>query len=439
VLLSVWPGVFASAQTVEDQPLPLPPAPPKGPIGQFHLGRFVVTPTITFGNVGIDTNVYNAAGERKPTLTLSAGPQILVKYNSRRMMIDSRWSAAYTYFKTYPGENGLSPTMDITANYRVGPRITLTTWDRLVFEKERPSVEIDARTRRVTADVSGSVGIAFTQKLSLGIGMHQRQFTYAAGQEFRGVDLKPNLDQTQKDYGVGLTFKLTPYTTLSGGESFGVLHFPLSTGRDGYTTGPFFGVTFADRAAVSGDVRVGLSHFHSREGTLSDSDSITLNGRVLVPLTPTTGLSALMNRNLSASYLPNAPYYQYSNYEVAIQQRLSRLFDIGFGASHWINDYSHFAEPAGATTSPAILKPETIDWYGPSFGFTPHRFGRLAVYVTEMRRQSNDPRNNFKDLRVGFMVTAGHWLTFSNSGIQTLYTPWGLNYQTGHAVFSPGF
>ena len=85
----------AQAQTDAQSPqtdlaTPLPPPPPRKPVGQMDFGPLVVTPTIALLNVGVDSNIQNTQGELTSDFTMTVSPQINVKYKAGRVSGEAR-------------------------------------------------------------------------------------------------------------------------------------------------------------------------------------------------------------------------------------------------------------------------------------------------------------------------------------------------------------
>src|SRR5262245_1854153 len=107
--------------------MPLPPPPPPRPMGQVKIGAWTLTPSVLLTNIGIDNNVYNTNGERKSAFTATFGPVLDAAYNSRVLTFDATVTAGYVYYSTFSNQGGFSPTLLLSADYRLSRRVNLFT------------------------------------------------------------------------------------------------------------------------------------------------------------------------------------------------------------------------------------------------------------------------------------------------------------------------
>lgn len=424
---------FPSHAVAQTPDMPLPPPPPKGPIGQMRFGRLTVTPSFGVGNIGLDTNVYNSQGERKKDLIVSMGPQLQMVYKSDRMTLDGIGFAPYSFYKTFKDQRGFSRGVIFRGEVRIGPRLSVFSNDQFAFLKDRPSVEIDTRTSRIGSDLSGGVRFAVTRKLGLVIRDDERRLAYGSSESFRGVKLE-TLNELRREISLGLSFKLTPYTTLGVGTSVSRVRFANAGDRDSTSRGYSIGASFDPRALLGGNITFGWGTLKSHAGVVTPYAGLLSSGRLMYKLTNSTGISFAMNRSLQPSFDPGTPYYVNAMYDISLQQRLGRLFDVGVGDTYYSNDYSHFVTTADGRS---VRRPETVNSAGVGFGFLTPRWGRYSVYVSQWQWHSNDPRNDYKGIRVGFLITPTRWLSVGSDN-RTLNSPW-LNMTNDRVLFTPRF
>src|SRR5260221_8689613 len=76
-------------------------APPSDRPGLWHWGPFWVTPHFRLGTIGIDTNVFYTATDRRTDFTASGGPglSVIVPMHVARLLIDGDLNYVY-YAKT---------------------------------------------------------------------------------------------------------------------------------------------------------------------------------------------------------------------------------------------------------------------------------------------------------------------------------------------------
>jgi hypothetical protein len=388
--------------------VPLPPPPPRRPIGQMKQGAWTLTPSMLLTNIGVDTNVLNSAGEPKADFTATVGPVVDAAYNSRVLTFDARATAGYVYYKTFEDQGGFSPTLMIQTNYRLGSRIDVFSNDLIASMKDRPSIEVDTRSRRLTTDLGAGVGIALGRKMRLELEQRFRRSEYEANTFFRGIELRETLNDRFTTTSGTFHYRLTPYTAVRLVALVDNVEYPQSAVRDGRANEYAVGVQFNPRALLAGDVRIGYRLFRSRSPLQPDYNGTVFDGRLMYTLSDSTGLMAGIHRGMMPAYSPINPYYLLSQYEGGIQQRFGRRFDSGISYSYYDLGYRTLTTlgvdplPHGSNLERSITG---------SVGLLTRRWGRYALYVQRwQRRYLNQNDRNYDNLRFGFMITSTRWL-----------------------------
>ena len=91
--LSGWPGgALAGPQEANARP------PASGP-GLFRLGPVYVTPTLTIGQIGIDSNVFYAATDRQVDFVADGGPGLELRVPvGQSVLIGADGGVGFLYF-----------------------------------------------------------------------------------------------------------------------------------------------------------------------------------------------------------------------------------------------------------------------------------------------------------------------------------------------------
>lgn len=396
---------------------PLPPPPPTRPFGQVRFGALALTPTFGISHIGVDMNVQNSGGEPKPDFTFTVGPALRAELKTTRLRVEALTGAGYVYYKTYASQRGINPGIQLSADYRVSTRLTVYTRDQFIFTKDRPSVEVDIRSRRLTTDLAVGVSYAFTPKVALSLEGREYKEDYDPGAVFRNVRLQQTLNHVRKSASLGVGYQLTPYTTIRGSGGAEQERFDFSPERNRDSNMFSVGALFSPKARISGDATIGYRVTKSLSSTQPNASGLTLDGRLLSALTNTTGITVGMHRDIAPSYDILSPYYLQNNYDGAIDQRLGRRFSVGASYHAYGLGYRSFVALPGQSTpgnAEALVRS-----YGVNFGFLTERWGRYGIYVERWERRSGqDPSRNYEGLRAGFTITSTRWLTVEpNRGV----------------------
>ena len=420
--LAQIPG--AGAGGGDAQPVPLPPPPKPKPLGQLDFGPLVLTPTIALLNVGIDNNVLNSNGQPESDFAATVSPQIHLVYKAGRLFVESTTAGDYIYYRKETSQGGFAPRTALNAEYRVSRRVTLLGNEQVESRKDRPSIEIDSRVRHDTVAFGAGVRVGIGPRLDVEIGARQTEVTYATDATFQGVSLQDTLNQTIRTATGTLAFRLTPYTTLKGLVTIDDQKFPRAQNRDGQSNLYGAALAFSPRALLSGEAMVGYRQFWSHSPVQPDFAGPAADGRLTLALGDVTGFLFSIRRDLMPSFALTTPYAVQLTYQAAMQQRLTRRFDLGLSYAAMTLDYKAFAN---VLVTPAPVGGDFTHNYGASFGFLSTRLGRYAIYVDHWERGwASDPTRNYVDTRIGFMITPTRWLTGSSSSRGTLVNTAGL-------------
>ncbi len=83
---------------------------------RIDFNGLYITPTLQLKQIGIDTNVFNQAGEQTPdfTFTLAPGAKLDLPI-ARRALIESNVSADLVYYAIYASQRSVDPAITLRA------------------------------------------------------------------------------------------------------------------------------------------------------------------------------------------------------------------------------------------------------------------------------------------------------------------------------------
>jgi len=133
---------------------------------RIHAGPFHVNPTLLLKEFGVDTNVFNAAGEQQSDFTFTVTPQadVAVAF-ARRGLLRTTVGTDVVYYATYDSERSLDPSVRLRGE-AYARRLTLFAEDDYLNTRQRPNYEIDVRSRHVENNVMAGAGVRLSSKLS---------------------------------------------------------------------------------------------------------------------------------------------------------------------------------------------------------------------------------------------------------------------------------
>ena len=132
---------------------------------RMRLGPLYLTPSVTLTNFGVDTNVFNAAGERQQDFTFSLSPHVDTWLPfGRRTLLETSVTAGIDYYQKFESERSFNP--NVRSRFSVfWNRLTLFGGGHYLSTRERPSFEIDVRSRRVVDGLLAGAELEVFRKL----------------------------------------------------------------------------------------------------------------------------------------------------------------------------------------------------------------------------------------------------------------------------------
>src|SRR5206468_2317298 len=110
---------------------------------RVHLGPLYLNPGLLLKELGVDTNVFNAAGDQKSDFTFTITPKVdaALPFGHRGLL---RTTAALdsVYYATYVSERSLDPQITVRGE-AYATRLTFFAQGSYINTRQRPNYEID--------------------------------------------------------------------------------------------------------------------------------------------------------------------------------------------------------------------------------------------------------------------------------------------------------
>ena len=187
IVLLISAAVPASAQA----PLPLPTDEARRN-ASAHLGPFYITPTFQLKELGVDSNVFNEAGEPKSDFMFNLSPKADVWLAmARRALITTTVATDLVWFQTYDSERSIDPQASVRGELYLH-RITLFAQDAYLNSRQRSNYEIDLRTRHMENNFEAGAEYRVTPKFSFSVSGRRAITRFEADAIFLGTSLPGN-------------------------------------------------------------------------------------------------------------------------------------------------------------------------------------------------------------------------------------------------------
>ena len=372
-----------------------------------HVGPMYFTPRINLKELGVDSNVFNAAGEPKSdfTFTVSPGADVYLPV-ARRALFMVRPATDLVWYATYGSERSIDPQLTGRAEIYVR-RVTLFAENAYLNTRQRLNYEVDLRARHVENDTTAGVAVRVTPKFSVEIAGRIDDTKFDADEEFDNVRLQRTLNQKTTGYSLAARHRVTPLTTVVVRYEGIDDEFEYSPARDSKSVRIMPGVEFKPRALIKGSAYVGYRRFTPvAAAILPQFSGLVAQLGLSYTLLGSTTFGVSYSRDLTYSYEEMQPFFVNNWAGASVRRALGRRFDLLASADRHVYEYRNLLTPDAIDV--VLLERVDTTWnYAAGIGYRVGG-GRVGVGVSYWQRGSNV--RNFRDydnLRFGTTVTYG--------------------------------
>lgn len=369
-----------------------------------HFGPFYLTPGVRLKELGVDSNVFNSAGEQKSDFTFTVTPIVNVSVPmARRALVTTTLASDLVWYAHYATERSVDPQLTARGEVYLN-RITFFGEAAQISTRQRPNYEIDARSRRADDTVSTGVRVAVTSKFSVEVGGHRDEIRYDSDAVFDATNLQRTLNRDTRGVQLTARHRLTPLTTLAVRAQVDEDRFTLSPSRDSDSYRVLPGVEFAPQALLKGSAYVGYRKFTPVvQGALREFSGLVGELGLSYTLLGATTFGVKFGRDLTYSYSEFAPFFIDTTLGATIRRALGSRFDVVGSAERHIYDYHSFL-----TAGLDDVQRVDITWYyAASVGYRIGRTGRVGFGASYIQRDSTILWRAYDNLRFGTTFSYG--------------------------------
>jgi hypothetical protein len=299
-------------------------APP--PHARAHVGPFYISPSICDSELRVDSNVYSQVKSDEPVsdFTFTVVPTFVATARPARGLVTVRSSTSLVYFAEQQSERSVDEDLGASARVTLR-RVSFLGEAGYLNTRERPSLEIDARSRRIGATGAAAIGVALSPKVSAQVSGRYARTTYDASSIFDGTFLAQSLNRTTRGASGSVRYVLTPLTAFVATGEFERSRFMMTPLRDADARRILVGADMTPRALISGSFRVGFQRFRPMirccPNSMGSSDP---RARCIGFALPPVGAS--FDQGVDYSYSTSALYVRWG-YGVSLRRRLVERWD----------------------------------------------------------------------------------------------------------------
>jgi hypothetical protein len=229
----------------------------------------------------------------------------------------------------------------------------------------------------------------------LTIGADRARINFEA-EEFRGIDLRSELNRRSEQARADVRMALTPLTTFVITLDAVRDRFDTSRVRDANLGGVTAGFDIKPGALISGTAMVGYRRVDLLDAALPDYSGVVGDVAVGYTLSGRTKFALTGRRRIEYSFEPTEPYYVVTGAGLTLTQALGGGWDV-----RGIGSRDNLAYRRLVSVKSGERRLERLKTLGAGVGHRVGTDGRIGVDVIHASRQSPDRTRGFQGWRVG--------------------------------------
>jgi hypothetical protein len=372
---------------------------------RVHAGPLYVEPAILLKELGVDTNVFNQAGDTSADFTMTVAPQAAVAVPfSNRALLKTVLGTDLVYYAHYASERSVDPQAVVRGEF-YARRLTFFIDESYLNTRERLNYEIDLRARHLENTLSGGVAVRATSRLAVEVAARRGQIRFDGDAYFAGQRLKETLDRDTQVFSVTARHRRNGLTTFGVHYENQIDRFPLSPVRDTDSFRVMPGVEFRPRAILNGSAWVGYRRFEPKAAFLPTQDGLVSQLALSYTLLGATMFGVTYDRDYQFAYEALTPYFLDNSVGIFVRRAIGARTDVRGNIARHRYDYQSIA--TGPTLAPlAADRVDTTDNYGVNVGYRLKRQTRAGVGLSYWTRDSTGRDfRNYTGLRIGMTMT----------------------------------
>ena len=388
------PVALASLLFLLAAPAVAQPASEADPLETMPLryGPLGLSPTLTVTDVGVDSNIFNSAGERKSDFTTTIVPRVQARLRTGRLLLSLSNATGFVYYHDYADERSVNYTAEGRADFDAG-RLQPYFSAGFVDTRERLNAELDARAPRTQNALAGGAKLRVASKTGLSIDLRRTELRFDEGARFEGVPLERTLNSRTEGVDVAVQLFLTPLTTLSVVTSIQQDRFTQAPERDADSFRILPGVQFDPDALIRGSFALGYRRFTPVEHRLPDFSGVVAEGTLGWTVAGRTKFDVSLKRDVQYSFEIAEPYYLLTGGRFSVTHHIAGPWDVQALAGRQRMDYR-----ADLTRSDERI--DKADIFGGGVGYRLTENVRVGGNFEYSRRRSDRPERRYQRHRI---------------------------------------
>lgn len=294
---------------------------------RYRFGPLGLNPRFAIRDIGIDSNVFNAAGEPQEDFTATLSSELEALLRVGRLYFAGTTASDYVFFREFKDERSVNKRAGGRIEARLGVIRPNASID-LAQTRERQGYEIDERAQREERTLSVGMDVRMSSITGITLSARRSRTDFADGETFRGVNLDSELNRDVETFSAGLRFVITPLTTMLTLAELQRDRFARTSTRDSETLRGLVRFEFSPDAGLTGTASVGYREFKTERPDLPDYVGAIAVVTVAYTVAESTRFNIRFDRDVGYSFEPVQPYFISTGGGLVITQRVFGPMDV---------------------------------------------------------------------------------------------------------------
>jgi hypothetical protein len=399
----------ALAQAPTPASIPAAERPPDKPPGLLRLGPFWLNPRLNIGTIGLDSNVFYTATDRRTDLRGSGGPGLeVILPLGGDLALKGDGNLDFLYYVRTP------ELRRITGGGRgrlewAGERLLAGAEHGYSMTFGRPGLEVDRRLEQKERRTFGEIRIKAGHRLTFVLeGLLSRREA-EEGATYLGADLHRTLTHDMARGFFELGYRLTPKTSLLVETDYQTDRFPLDPRRDADSNRLGGGFRLESRTRLAGRAVAGVRSFRPLAAGTRDVQRFYAQADLTYHFGPRTRLVGGYSQDIQYSAFEttgDTPTVRVETGRLRLEKGLGGRFDVRFAAAltRLVTDGAVRIVPDDGPAFTAV-RDDTVREAGAELGYTFRSRLRIGAGATYTERRSTIADLGIEGLLLGGTIT----------------------------------
>lgn len=392
-----------SGSPPDKEPGPTVTDPAERP-GKYRLGGLYVTPRLTVGPFGFDSNVFYTATDRQPDVMGLIGPGLeLVLPFGKGGRFYAEGDLTYLYFVKTASQRRLTGSGAGGLLTR-GGRIEVLLEEKYLQTFSRPSYEIDERVEQTTEGTLGRIRSRLFGRLTLLLEGQRQRFETISEDDYLGTSLSAGLTRDEYWTGAELGYALSVKTAFVVHGEYQWNRYPLDEARSVNLWLGGAGFRTDQTALIAGHALAGIRRYQGLTRAV-EKQIVWADVEAAARLSPRTMLRGIYSHDLQdAFFLPEegVPALLTEIAELRLERMLTTRIDLWLYArrTRYVSDapVTVVIPDEGPVTE---VRNDVLRVVGADLGYRIRPNFRVGVVASYTDRSSTFPYFGIEGLLVG--------------------------------------